>query len=449
MDESPLCVFEYRYGSIKLRSLFQRKNILRRLIDVEIALMKALEEVGYAPKGCYERLKKCAYSITPEEVNDYEVRLGHEMASLVTLIGERCGSCGNFVHLGATSSDIIDTATALIIRDSLEVVMKKLRKVIERLIDLSLRHKHTLMVGRTHGQHALPITFGFKVANYVYELSRSYERLCQAKDRVIKGVISGAVGTMAAWGDNGLRIEEITLNELGLKPHAITTQVAPRDGMAELIIDLALLASQLDRLALEVRELSRNEIGEILPYGGEVGSSTMPHKTNPTIAERVSGLAKVSRGFVVTALENIALMHERDLTNSSSERVTIPHAFLTIDQMLEDTLEIIRNLKIDEESMLRNLNISKGAVMAECLMTKLVVKKGIPRHIAYRKLSLIAKKALNEGKELLELFKDSDLASMLEERDIEFCRNYRNYLGSYEMLINRAIRESRKAISRC
>ncbi len=449
MNESPLCAFEYRYGSGKLRSLFQRENILERLIDVEVALMKALEEVGYAPKGCYERLKKCAYSITPEEVDDYEAKLGHEIASLTTLISERCGSCGNFLHLGATSSDIIDTATALIVRDSLEVMMKKLREVIEKLIELSLKHKDTLMVGRTHGQHALPITFGFKVANYVYELSRSYERLCQAKDRVVKGVVSGAVGTMAAWGDNGLRIEKITLNELGLKPHAITTQVAPRDGMAELIIDFAILASQLDRLALEVRELSRNEIGEIFPYGGKVGSSTMPHKTNPTIAERISGLAKVSRGFVVTALENIALMHERDLTNSSSERVIIPHAFLTIDQLLEDTIEIIRNLKIDEERMLRNLNLSKGAVMAECLMTKLVIKEGIPRHIAHEKLSLIAKKALNEGKEFFELFKDSDLASMLKENDIEYCRNYRSYLGSYEMLISRAIRESRKATSRC
>ena len=448
-SNSRICPFEYRYGSKEMKDLLSRRNVLRKFIEVEVALMKALEEAGYAPKGCYEELVECAYTVKPEEVDELEARLGHDIASLATLIAEKCGECGKYVHLGATSYDIVDTGWALVLRDALRIVRSKLRKVIELLIELSIKYRDTLMVGRTHGQHALPITLGFKLANYVYELSRSYERFCDLEKRIVKGKISGAVGTMAAWGGKGPEIEGITLKTLGLEAHAIATQVAPRDGHAELVSAIAILASQLDRLALEVRELARNEIGELYATGGRVGSSTMPHKRNPTIAERVSGLAKISRALVITALENIPLMHERDLTNSSSERFLIPHALLAIDQALNDTHRMLSALGIDENAMLRNLRLSRGTIMAECLMVKLVIKAGMARHKAHSLLSALARKALVECRDFMDVVSGSEVSQLLGREDIEECFNYRKYLGSYKYLINRSLNYAKEVLKRC
>jgi len=445
----PTCPFDYRYGSEEMRKLFRRDNMLRRYIDVEVALMKALEEVGIAPKGCYEVLSKCALRVKVEDIDRLESKYGHDIASLAIALAEACGECGKYVHLGATSYDIVDTAWSLIIKDALRIVKDKLRNVLNLLMRLSIEHKDTLMVGRTHGQHALPITLGFKLANYVYELSRSYERICDLEDRLIRGKVSGAVGTMAAWSDKGPKIEEIVLKTLNLRAHAITTQVAPRDGFAELVSALAILASQLDRLALEVRELSRNEINELIIASGKIGSSTMPHKSNPTIAERISGLAKVSRSLITVALENIPLMHERDLTNSSSERFLIPHTFLVIDQMLIDTERMLKSLRVNKEAMLRNLNLSKGTIMTECLMVKLVVKAGIPRHKAHLMLSELSKKALGRGVSLRDVINESDVAKLLSRDDINECFDYSRYLGSYEYLIERALNYAKNALRRC
>jgi len=432
-----------------MRDLLKRENILRRFIEVEAALMKALEEAGFAPRGCYEVLSKCAFSVRPEEVDELEAKLGHDVASLATLIAERCGECGKYVHLGATSYDIVDTAWALIVRDAVELIKKRLRNVIELLMELSMKYRDTLMVGRTHGQHALPITLGFKLANYVYELSRSYERFCELEKRVMRGKVSGAVGTMAAWGVKGPKVEEVALSTLGLRPHAITTQVAPRDGYAELVAVIAILASQLDRLALEVRELSRNEIGELRIAAGRVGSSTMPHKRNPTIAERVSGLARICRALVVTALENIPLMHERDLTNSSSERFLIPHALLTIDQLLIDTHRMLSTLEADEAAMKRNLELSKGTIMAECLMIKLVLKAGMPRHKAHSMLSDLARQALAQGRGFRDVVAGSEVGKLLSSEDVEECFNYSKYLGSYDFLISRSLNYAKEVLRRC
>ena len=448
-QSTSICPFDYRYGSKEMRDLLKRESILRRFIEVEVALMKALEEAGFAPRGCYEVLSECAFSVRPEEVDELEARLGHDVASLATLIAERCGECGKYVHLGATSYDIVDTAWALIVRDAVELIKKRLRNVIELLIELSMKYHDTLMVGRTHGQHALPITLGFKLANYVYELSRSYERFCELEKRVMRGKMSGAVGTMAAWGEEGPKVEEVALSTLGLRSHAITTQVAPRDGYAELVADIAILASQLDRLALEVRELSRNEIGELYTATGRVGSSTMPHKKNPTIAERVSGLARVCRALVITALENIPLMHERDLTNSSSERFLIPHALLAIDQLLIDTHRMLSTLEVDDAAMRRNLEMSRGTIMAECLMVKLVLKAGVPRHKAHSMLSDLARQALAEGRGFRDVVAGSEVGKLLSSEDIEECFNYSKYLGSYDFLINRSLDYAKEVLRRC
>jgi adenylosuccinate lyase len=442
-----ICVFEWRYGSEEMRRLFLAESIVKRYIDVEVAVMRGLEEAGIAPRGCAEAMRRCVEGVRPEEVYEREAVTGHDIASLAYIIGERCGECGRFAHLGATSYDIVDTAWALIIRDALRIVKERLWRVVEMLIEYAERYRDVVMVGRTHGQHAVPITLGFKFANYIYELSRSLERLCEAEKRIVRSKVSGAVGTMAAWGGRGLVVESVASKMLGLEPHTISTQVAPRDSFAELVTDLAILASQLDRFALEVRELSRTEIGEIYEAGKRIGSSTMPQKRNPVTAERISGLAKVVRAFTITALENIPLMHERDLTNSSSERILIPHTLLAIDQMLLDMEKLLKTLYIDEEAIERNLKLSKGTIMAEAVMIKLV-EKGMPRHEAHKLLSELALTVGNEDFYAV-LIRNEIVGKYLTPEEIAKILDPRSYLGNYKELIDRAVSYAKNVRALC
>lgn len=444
-----ICAFQYRYSSEEMRRLWSRENFLMKEILVEASIVRGLEEAGIAPAGCWERVIKCGRGITPQEVDEVENSLGHETAALAKVLESRCGPCGKYIHLGATSNDIIDTATALILKESLGIVKGKLRSVIEGLRRKASLYSDIVMVGRTHGQHAVPITLGFKLMNYAYELSRSYERLCSAEERVTRGKLAGAVGTMAAWGAAGLAVEDSALSNLGLAGHPITTQVAPRDGYAELIAVLAILAGQLDRFALEVRELSRPEIGEVETLHGRVGSSTMPHKRNPAVAERVSGIAKLLRGLAVTALENIPLMHERDLTNSSAERIMLPHTMLAIDQMLEDTVRLLEAFTPNREVMEKNLRMSRGGILSECFMVKAVLKGGMGRFKAHQKLSELTQKAVKEGKDLVELIKESGEFSFLNEEELASCSDPAEYLGSYRELMERASRYVDDALRRC
>ena len=369
--------------------------------------------------------------------------------AMVLRIAERSGEAGRFVHFGATSYDIVDTAYALIIKDALNIIENKLVKIIELFIQLANKYKDLIVVGRTHGQHAVPITLGFKFANYIYEFSRSLERLIQVKDRVVKGKMSGAVGTMAAWGNHGLQIEAYVMESLGLKPHEISTQVAPRDGFAELISDLAILASQCDRFALEVRELMRPEINELGEgVEGRIGSSTMPQKENPVTAEKISGLAKVARSFVVAALENIPLWHERDLTNSSSERIIISHQFLIVDEILDSMISILKSLRINIENIEKNLNLTKGQIMAESLMINLTLK-GMKRHEAHEYVSKLTAKVKQTGKSLFQVcLEDNIIRKYLTVQELEYILDPKNYLGAYDTLIQRAINYAKGLINR-
>jgi adenylosuccinate lyase len=444
---SPICPFDWRYGSEEMRKLFSLEEMVRRYLQVEKAIMVGLEAARLAPDGCSKTLDTCLESVKASDVYSMEALTGHDIASLAFILGERCGECGRYVHLGATSYDIIDTAWALIIRDALAIVKKKLKTIVDRLSELALEYRDIVMIGRTHGQHALPITVGFKFANYVYELSRSFERLCELEKRVVRSKVSGAVGTMAGWLGNGLVVEEAASRYLGLEPHVITTQVAPRDGFAEVVLTIAILASQLDRFALEVRELSRSEIGEMYESEPRVGSSAMPHKRNPVIAERISGLAKLARSFSVAALENIPLMHERDLTNSSSERILVPHAFLVIDQMLEDMTRLLKVLYIDREAIKRNLELTRGAIMAESVVIKLV-QKGLSRHEAHRLLMQITRSMRPRASLEEEILKHETLSKYLSPEEVKEAIEPAKYLGNYSELIERALSYWHK-ISRC
>ncbi len=436
-----VCPLDWRYGSEEMRKIFQVENIVRKYIEVERALVCALEEVGIAEPGSCEKVSRA--EVSPEEMYEMEKKTGHDIASLAFLLEEKSGC--RFVHYGATSYDIVDTAWALIFREAIGVLKRKLIQLIQELIDKARKFSDLVMIGRTHGQHALPITLGFKFANYVYELARGLEMLLHAEKLVVRGKISGAVGTMAAWGDKGLEVEARTLKRLGLEPHAISTQVAPRDGFAYLISVLAIIGSQLDRLALEIRELSRPEIGELYEGFERVGSSAMPHKANPVTSEKVSGLAKVLRGLVITALENIPLWHERDLTNSSSERILIPHAFLILDEMIESMIKVLKNLVINEYNIRKNLELLKNYTLTEMVMN-ILIQKGMPRAKAHEILRRISKK-YSEGKTLQEaLLEDQEVRKYLTDEEISKIRP-ENYLGKVKELIERAIEYANRVIS--
>ncbi len=435
-----------------MKKIFGYSNLIGKYIFVEKILVKALGKANLINNECVPALEKCLDNIDSEmiskEVIEMEKVLGHEITALIYLLEKYCGSCGRYIHFGATSNDIIDTSWALIIREALGIVKKKLSRVITTLIDLTERHGEYLMIGRTHGQHALPITLGFKLSNYIYEFSRSYERICETEKRVIRGKMSGAVGTMAGWEDKGLFIERESMKELDLEPHLISTQVAPRDGFAELALVLAILASQLDRFALEVRELSRPEINEIYEVSDKIGSSTMPHKKNPVTAERISGLARATRSLAVSFLENIVLMHERDLSNSSFERYTIPHMFLLIDQILIDAMNLLNNIWFNKESMLRNIELSKKTILSERILLELI-KRGASRQEAHNRLSKLARESVERNKSFEEILsRDDYIAKYLNRDEITKLLTY-DYLGSYRELIDRTINYAKEILSKC
>jgi adenylosuccinate lyase len=444
-----LCPLEFRYGSNDMRTIFSRENIIKKMVEVELRLYKALEECGIVPKGYYEAFSKCVGSITvrPEEVDKREGVLGHDVVALLSILTDYCGDASRFLHYGATSNDVIDTVWGLLVRDALGLIKKKLVSSIRLLMRLTREYKDLIMVGRTHGQHALPITLGFKLANYVYELTRSLERLVDVESRVVRGKMAGAVGTMAGWRGKGLCVESVVMRELNLRPHEITTQVVPRDGFAELVSVIAILASQIERFTVEVRELMRPEILELAEgVGGRVGSSTMPHKANPVECEKISGLTRVLRGLVVPAIEDIVLWHERDLSNSSVERLLIPHTFMLIDEILDTFNEVLSNLKVYPENMIKNLKLSKGAIMSESLMLKLT-DKGLSRYEAHRVVRELVTKALRSGSELIDVvLNEPEVLKYLSVDEVREALDYSRYLGNYNELIERTLKYAEEVI---
>lgn len=440
-----LCPLEWRYGSEEMRDILRVENVVRTMIQVEIALAKGLVEAGIAPRELAKVLEE-AGTISAKDVYELEKKLGHEVGALVWLLSEKAGRYGGFVHYGATSNDIIDTTWAIIIRDALQIIKEKLKKFISILINRIRTEGDYMLIGRTHGQHALPITWGFKLANYIYELTRGYERITEAEKRVVRLKLSGAVGTMAAWGDKARIVVSTVSKILKLDPHVITTQVAPRDGFAELVCSLSILGGVLERIALEVRELSRPEIREVNEgYIAAIGSSAMPHKVNPVLSEKICGLARVLRGYCLSMLENIALWHERDLSNSSCERLTVPHALLVLDEMLETSIRIWSKLIVHPENMYRNLELTYNTFLSEPVVLKLV-EKGVPRNKAYEKVRELSLRAIEERKDFLKLVaSDPFISSKLSREEIEEIGK-RKYTGSINELVENTISYAKETL---
>ena len=424
-----------RYGTPEMLKIFEEETRIQKLLDVEAALAFAHAEVGNIPKKDAEKIAFEARTefVKVDRVKAIEKDIKHDIASLVRALSEVSGSSGAYVHLGATSYDIVDTANALQLKDAINIIENKLETFKKILQENAARYKETVMVGRTHGQHALPITLGFKFAVWGYEINRHIERLNECKKRVLVGKISGAVGTQAGLGDHAEKIQELVMNRLGLRSAEISTQIVQRDRYAELIGIYAMVASSLENFATEIRELQRPEIGELFEAfeaSKQVGSSTMPHKQNPETCERVCGLARIVRSLNSPALEDMITWHERDLTQSSAERFIFPESNILLDYMLALMCSIVANLKVDKERMLQNLDLTGGRAMSESVMMALT-KKGVDRQEAHELLrKLTIQSALEKKQFKYSLLKDKFVHSKLNEQEIDAALNPANYLGT-------------------
>ena len=424
-----------RYGTPEMLKIFEEETRVQKLLDVEAALALAHAEVGNIPMKDAEKIAAMASTkyVKVERVKAIEKEIKHDIASLVRALSEVCGSSGAYVHLGATSYDIVDTANALQLKDALGLIEKKLSDLKGILQKQAAQHKGTMMIGRTHGQHALPITLGFKFAVWGYEVNRHIERLNDCKKRVLVGKISGAVGTQAGLGEHAEQIQELVMKRLGLHAAEISTQIVQRDRYAELVCTYAMVASSLENFATEIRELQRPEIGELseaFEANKQVGSSTMPHKQNPETCERVCGLARIVRSLSTPTLEDMITWHERDLTQSSAERFILPESNILLDYMLSLMCNIIANLRVDSQRMLQNLALTQGRAMSEAVMMALT-KKGVNRQEAHELLRKLTIQSALEKRDFKQvLLQDKFVSSKLSEKEIDEALNPKNYLGT-------------------
>jgi len=406
--------FEERYKT-EMNGILDDRHKMERWMDVEIALAKAHAKLGTIPKDAVKQIQEGKKKVRFERIIEIESQIHHDLMAMVKALSEQCGDAGRYVHLGATSYDIEDTATALIFMEAVDLLDKHLDELAKVLKALALTHKNAVCMGRSHGQHAVPTTYGLKFALYYQDLLRNRERLAEARKRIAVGKMSGAVGTMATFGEHAFEIQSLVMKELGIQPAKVTNQVVQRDRHAEVLFVLALIAAGLEKIAKEIRNLQRTEIMEISePFSAkQVGSSTMPQKRNPHKSERICSIARLIRANVITALENIALEHERDLTNSANERAIFGESFIGVDYMLLQINGILSDLRFYPENIKRNLDLTHGLIMSERLMIALT-EKGVGRQEAHEKVRTLAQKAFNEKKELKDLIKSENLFSDAE-----------------------------------
>lgn len=425
---------EYRYYSDEMRKVFDEETKLQTWLDVESSLAKAHAKLGNIPKKAAVKISKRANTkyVKLKRVKQIDKQIHHDLMAMVIALTEVCGSEGKYVHYGSTSYDIEDTALALQLRGAIEIIEKDLGKLKKVLTGLTKKYKKVVCIGRTHGQHAVPTTYGLKFANWLCEVQRDIERLKQIKERILVGKMTGAVGTQATFGKNARELQAFVMKDLGLKPVMVSTQVIQRDRHAELIFILALIGSTLEKIAKEIRNLQRTEIAEVLEKFArkQVGSSTMPHKRNPWKSENVCSLARVLKSHVSVALDNNPLEHERDLTNSANERIIFPESFLILDFMLRRLAGILEKLELHPENIKKNLDLTKGLVMSEHFMIGLV-KKGVGRQDAHEILRTSAMESYKKGVPLKEiLMKNPMVNKRFTVNEINHYLDPKNYIGT-------------------
>jgi adenylosuccinate lyase len=403
-----------RYARPEMRRIWSEEGKLTRWFDVELAALDAWAELGIVPAGDVAAIRGGATPPTPERVAEIEQTTDHDLAAFVDAVAEQVGSEGRWFHYGLTSSDVVDTALALQIRDAGGLILQGIDAALASVVRLAEEHRHTICIGRSHGIHAEPTTFGWKLAGWAFELDRARNRVRRALEECRVGQFSGTVGTYAAIDPE---VERIACERLGLDPEPVSTQVIARDRHAELLSTLALAATSLDRFATEIRHLARTEVREVEePFAtGMKGSSAMPHKRNPKVAERISGLARVVRGAAVVGLENVPHRHERDISHSSAERIVIPDAFLALDYMLDRFRWIVDGLVVHGDRMERNLWASHGLFFSHRLLLALV-ERGLERAEAYGLVQRNAMRAWDEERDFGELVRaDADLRAHLDD----------------------------------
>ncbi|MFN9174514.1 MAG: adenylosuccinate lyase [Synechocystis sp.] len=425
-----------RYTLPEMGKIWTETYKLQTWLDVEIAVCEAQADLGYIPSEAVEEIKAKA-KFDPERVLEIEAEVRHDVIAFLTNVNEHVGDAGRYIHLGLTSSDVLDTALALQLVASLDLILAQLEDLIQALRYQAQQHRYTVMVGRSHGIHAEPITFGFKLAGWLAEVLRNRDRLVRVSQSIAVGKISGAVGTYA---NIDPKVEAIACQKLGLEPDTASTQVISRDRHGEYIQQLALLAASLERFAVEIRNLQRTDVLEVEEYfsKGQKGSSAMPHKRNPIRSERLTGMARLVRGHAVAALENVALWHERDISHSSVERVAFPDCCILTHFMLKETTDLVKNLLVYPENMKRNMNVYGGVIFSQKVLLALVAK-GMNREDAYRVVQSSAHQAWNvEGGNFEALIRaDEQVNALLSPAEIETCFDAKQHLNNLEEIYQR------------
>ncbi|HET9061917.1 MAG TPA: adenylosuccinate lyase [Candidatus Binatia bacterium] len=424
-----------RYTRPEMGRIWSDQHRFDVMLEVEILVCEALAKRGVVPAEAVRTIRERA-RVDPKRVAVIEAEVRHDVIAFVTAAAESVGAEGRFLHYGMTSSDVLDTAFAVQLVEACDLLLaglKEFRSVLRRQVEA---HRRTPMVGRTHGIHAEPITFGLKLAGWYAEVGRSIRRLTTARDGIAYGKLSGAVGTYA---NSGPDIEAEVLDRLGLRPETVATQIVPRDRHAAFFSALAIAGGAIERVATEIRHLQRTELLEALePFGkGQKGSSAMPHKRNPILTENVCGLARLLRAHAGAALENIALWHERDISHSSVERVIAPDATIALDFMVARMTGVIRDLDVRPEAMRRNLDVTQGRLDSERILLKLVAA-GVVREEGYR---WVQRCALSEGDFRAAVLADPDITRVLPRAEIEGCFDLEHALRHVNAIIDRALEE--------
>ncbi len=436
-----------RYGSAEIRRVFEEDTRFQKMLDVEAALAWARAQVGDIPREAAQEIEHNASTkiVTIPRIREVEKVVDHEVMALVEVLAQVSGKSGAYVHLGATSADILDTALALQMKEGMDIIGGKLDNLEFVLLDLTKRYRDTLMIGRTHAQHALPMTLGLKFAVWLREVGRHIERISQCRQRVLVGKMSGAIGTMAGFGKNARKIQDLVMERLKLRAADVTSQIVQRDRYAELISIFAIVASSLDKFATEIRNLQRPEIDELAePFevGKQVGSSAMPQKKNPWKSENISSLAKIERSLVGPALEGIVTWHERDLSQSASERFIIPEAFILLDHMASSMTRILSGLRVNKARINENLIRFKDPMMSESVMIALV-NKGLPRQEAHRLLQQLVFESLEKKQSFTEtLLGNSTVSQYLTREDVENALDPKSYVGMSVDLVDAAVQKT-------
>src|SRR5262245_7170423 len=416
--------------------IWSAEGKLERWLEVELAAVDAWAELGVVPAEAAREIRSAATAPTPARVAEIEERTHHDVAAFVDAVADELGPAGRWFHYGLTSSDVVDTALALQMGAAGELVLSGIDRAFEAVVRRADEHRLTLTIGRTHGVHAEPTTFGLKLAVWAFELGRARSRVAAALDRARVGKLSGAVGNYAAIDPE---VERLACGRLGLTPEPAATQVVQRDRHAELVSALALAAASLERFALEIRHLARTEVAEVQePFGrGQKGSSAMPHKRNPVVAERICGLARVVRAAAVVGLENVALWHERDISHSSAERVTIPDAFLALDYMLDCFAWVVEGMVVRMEQMRRNLELSRGLYFSQRLLLALV-NAGLSRDDGYRLVQGHAMRAWEEELDFPELVRaDAEIGQRLDATALDAIFDLGHYTRHVDTVFER------------